>query len=77
MATLNIDGQRVKVDDSFLSLSPEEQESAVNEIAGSLKGQALSTQSQPKPTAPKDSKPLSNSPDDGWLSSAAKSVAEE
>lgn len=36
MATLNIGGQRVKVDDGFLSLSPEQQQAAVEEIAGSL-----------------------------------------
>lgn len=33
MATLNINGQRVTVDDSFLQLSPEQQEQTVNEIA--------------------------------------------
>lgn len=33
MTTLNIEGKRVTVDDSFLSLSPEEQEATVNEIA--------------------------------------------
>jgi hypothetical protein len=36
MATLNIGGHRVRVDDSFLSMSPEEQQSAVEEIAASL-----------------------------------------
>lgn len=36
MATLNISGRRVKVDDSFLSMSPQEQQSAVEEIAASL-----------------------------------------
>nr|WMC99344.1 hypothetical protein RAR13_11870 [Aminobacter aminovorans] len=40
MATLNINGQRVKVDDSFLSLSPEQQNATVDEIAQSLGGQA-------------------------------------
>ncbi|WP_376711063.1 hypothetical protein [Pseudochrobactrum lubricantis] len=39
MATLNINGKRVKVDDNFLQLSPEQQEATVNEIAGSLGGQ--------------------------------------
>ena len=36
MATLNIGGKRVTVDDSFLSLSPEQQNATVDEIAGSL-----------------------------------------
>lgn len=37
--TLNIEGQRVRVDDSFLSLSPDEQNAAVDEIAASFGGQ--------------------------------------
>lgn len=36
MATLNINGRKVKVDDIFLSLSPDEQNAAVDEIAASL-----------------------------------------
>lgn len=36
MATLNIEGRKVKVDDSFLSLSPEQQEATIEEIASSL-----------------------------------------
>lgn len=36
MTTLNINGRRVTVDDSFLSLSPEQQEVTVNEIAGQI-----------------------------------------
>ncbi|WP_243611637.1 hypothetical protein [Shimia aestuarii] len=36
MTTLNIEGHKVKVSDDFLSLSPEEQERTVEEIAGSL-----------------------------------------
>lgn len=36
MTTLNINGRRVTVDDSFLSLSPEQQEATVNEIAGQI-----------------------------------------
>jgi len=42
MATLNISGHRVKVDDSFLSLSPEQQNATVDEIAGQL-GVSMST----------------------------------
>ena len=36
MATININGRRVKVDDSFLSLSPEQQNATVDEIAASF-----------------------------------------
>lgn len=36
MATLNIGGKRVKVDDSFLKLSPEDQQKTVDEIAQSM-----------------------------------------
>jgi hypothetical protein len=36
MATINIGGRRVAVDDGFLSLSPEQQQAAVEEIASSL-----------------------------------------
>ena len=37
MPTLEINGQRVKVDDSFLNLSPEQQQATVEEIAASMK----------------------------------------
>jgi hypothetical protein len=37
MPTLNIGGKRVKVDDSFLSLTPEQQNATVEEIASSFK----------------------------------------
>lgn len=36
MATLTIEGKKVKVDDSFLSLSPEEQAKTVDEIAAQI-----------------------------------------
>lgn len=36
MATLNIEGRRVTVDDAFLKLSPEDQQATVDEIASSL-----------------------------------------
>jgi hypothetical protein len=39
MATLNINGQRVKVGDDFLRMTPEQQNAAVEEIAASLGGQ--------------------------------------
>lgn len=44
MPTLNINGQRVKVDDSFLSLSREDQDRTVDEIAASLSGGAAPQQ---------------------------------
>ena len=37
MPTLNVNGQRVNVDDSFLKMSPEQQNATVDEIAKSLK----------------------------------------
>jgi len=40
MATLDINGQHVNVDDSFLKLSPDEQQSTVDHIAASLAPQA-------------------------------------
>ncbi|MGN8022993.1 hypothetical protein ACTJJ7_20000 [Phyllobacterium sp. 22229] len=40
MATLNISGQRIKVDDAFLTMSPDQQSAAVEEIARSLPQQA-------------------------------------
>lgn len=40
MATLNINGKRVKVTDDFLSLSPEQQNATVDEIASQLNAQA-------------------------------------
>jgi len=48
MTTLNIEGRRVKVDDAFLSMSPEEQSRVVSEIARSLNLQPTET---PAPTA--------------------------
>ncbi|RWE26636.1 MAG: hypothetical protein EOS41_05755 [Mesorhizobium sp.] len=38
MPTLNIQGRKVQVDDAFLSLTPEQQNAAVDEIAKSLPG---------------------------------------
>jgi len=45
MATLNIGGKRVTVDDSFLSLPPEQQQQTVDEIASQIGG------GQPQPEA--------------------------
>lgn len=52
MPTLNIGGTRVKVDDSFLQMSPEQQNAAVEEIAKSLPAQAAPQPEQPpEPTS--------------------------
>jgi hypothetical protein len=45
VATLNIEGRRVTVDDSFLKLSPEQQSATVDEIASSFKSAAPATAS--------------------------------
>lgn len=47
MTTLNIEGRKVRVDDSFLSMPPEEQNAVVEEIARSLSAQ--SPRRQPSP----------------------------
>lgn len=47
--TLNINGRRVKVDDSFLSLTPEQQNATVDEIAQSLGGQPPAPAEQQSP----------------------------
>lgn len=52
MPVLNIEGKRVTVDDSFMSLSPEEQASTVDEIAQSLGINAGSVQSSPEAAPP-------------------------
>lgn len=49
MAVLNIGGQKVTVGDEFLSLSPEEQNATVEEIAASLGGQDPQTQPAQQP----------------------------
>lgn len=50
MATLEIMGRRVEVDDSFRSLSPEQQQATVNEIAQSLGGQTPQEAMRDNPT---------------------------
>lgn len=69
MATLNINGRRVTVDDSFLQLSPEQQEATVNEIAASFAPQ----QEQPAAEDPQmlaEMSSLSN-PEMTWGQTAA------
>jgi hypothetical protein len=51
MPILNIEGKRVTVDDSFLSLSPEEQNATVDEIAQSMRlGKGETRQAEGNPT---------------------------
>jgi hypothetical protein len=50
MPTLNIGGRRVKVDDSFLSLSSEQQEATVEEIASSFGAATTQTDTAPMPS---------------------------
>ncbi|WP_292308046.1 hypothetical protein [Mesorhizobium sp.] len=44
MPTLSIQGRKVQVDDAFLSMTPEQQNAAVDEIAKSLPGVATGRQ---------------------------------
>lgn len=48
MATLNINGRRVKVDDAFLKLSPDQQQATVEEIAGQLDAPQQSAEPAPQ-----------------------------
>lgn len=66
MATLTINGQKVTVDDGFLSLTPEQQEATVEEIAGSL-GAA---------TAPQSQAPEAGSYGDGYFAQATSGLNE-
>lgn len=50
MATLEINGRDVEVDDSFLSLTPEQQNATVDEIAASMGAQPESQGADPKAT---------------------------
>jgi len=60
MPTLNIEGRKVKVDDAFLSMSPEEQNKTVEEIAASL-GQQPASEAE----APAEAKPVEQPGNDG------------
>lgn len=48
MTTLNVNGQSVQVDDSFLKMSPADQQSTVDEIAKSIPQQNAQSSSQPQ-----------------------------
>ncbi|MBB3950479.1 hypothetical protein [Aureimonas jatrophae] len=50
MPVLNIEGRRVRVDDSFLQLSPEDQNRTVDEIASSI-GVTAKREQEPQPSA--------------------------
>lgn len=49
MATLNIGGKRVKVDDAFLSLPPEQQQATVEEIAAQIGASVSGSANAPAP----------------------------
>lgn len=51
MATLEIEGRRVQVDDSFLKLPPEQQSATVDEIAASFKSKAAAKPETPSTAA--------------------------
>jgi hypothetical protein len=59
MTTLMINGRKVQVDDSFLSMSPEQQNATVDEIAASLGG------NQPQQTAPEQAPQPTQKPQEG------------
>lgn len=52
MATLVINGKRVKVDDSFATLSPADQQRTVEEIAAKMAGPSAAPQQQAMPAVP-------------------------
>jgi hypothetical protein len=56
MPTLNIEGRRVKVDDSFLQLSPEDQAKTVDEIAAQIGVSRQSPQEEQGPDLAPESK---------------------
>lgn len=68
MPVLNIEGKRVRVDDSFLQLSPEQQNATVEEIVRSMGG-AAQTAPQTQPSDPAQGAPQP--------ASAAPSVAQD
>lgn len=57
MATLNIGGKRVKVGDEFLRMSPEQQNAAVEEIAGQMGASAVPSPSLGPATPPAGLRP--------------------
>lgn len=72
MPTLNIEGRRVTVDDSFLKLSPEQQNATVEEIASSFKSAPASSQSPAAafPVAPSTVEDVAKSAGSGVVSGA-------
>lgn len=67
MATLNIGGRRVTVDDSFLSLSPEQQQATVEEIEASF-GAAPAEPAPAVQPAQATQAPVQSAPDAPWYS---------
>lgn len=75
MPTLNIEGKRVKVDDSFLSLSPEQQNATVDEIASSM-GLGKPAAATQEPTQPQQVASSGSALDAGttWLEHAISDI---
>lgn len=82
MPTLNIGGKKIKVDDTFLSLSPDEQNAAVAEIAKSLPAMVDPATNQPvgvpefKPVGVEGYNPQTGEVERSKLSSAASGAAD-
>lgn len=66
MATINIGGARVSVDDSFLKLSPDAQSAAVEEIARNLGADLSQQTASPAPPAPAVATPAAPSTGGGF-----------
>lgn len=67
MATLTINGQKVQVDDSFLSLPPDQQEATVEEIAKSLGPKVDPATGQPPGVPAFDPGVKGYDPKTGWV----------
>lgn len=74
MATLTINGRRVTVDDSFLSLSPEQQEATVDEIAQSLGRTAVDPATNQPPVTPADPGQTFGGAVTTWLENAISGI---
>lgn len=71
MPTLNINGRRVRVDDSFLSLTPEQQNATVDEITSQL-GEAPQAESAQSQDMRSDLSSMSNKLGDASIDSLAQ-----
>ncbi len=78
MATLNINGRKVTVDDSFLQMSPEEQSATVEEIAASLPdmGQESQTSKDTRSELSALTQQAARGPDQGAINSFGRGLIE-